>query len=124
MRNLFIKTVKRIYSFLVFRIRYKQNPRSYYYDNLIERETLHHVRHNMNADAITHFETETEVMFRNIPFKNDLHSFLKILGVPQYKIATNYIHSKHRVLVYKNEFCGYHVKIVINTLDDIVLSCA
>ena len=110
--------------FLVFRIRYKQNPRNYYYESIIERETLHQVQRMMNVNIETSFDTDAEIMFRNIPFKNDLYSFLKILGVPQYKIVTKYSDSKHRVLVYKNEFCGYHVKIVVNTLDDYVLSCA
>ena len=117
------KIKKVIYSFFVLKIQPKGDRRNYY-ELSIERESLRASQQLIKIRTEDIFETETEILFRDIHLSKNLKSFIGDLGTPNFKFTTKYFHSNHNVLIYKKTFCGYNSKIVINTLNDKVLNCA
>lgn len=109
---------------IALRVRYKQNPRLYYYDSMTGQETLHKSKNTINAISNIALVTKVPITFRNINLFSDVYSIIKELGIPRFQIKTKYGSHKHHVFVYKMDFCDLNTKVVINVLNNTILECA
>lgn len=113
--------IKSFYKHIPF-MKSGKNEKVLYYDGIMENENIKacHTLYGIIGERC--YYTKVPIVFKGMELSGSLSQVLNTFGRPGHKRQREYGDKIFKTFMYKHQFCGLHVRTLINILDKTVLN--